>query len=83
VTETFVGTVVRRAVAAGSKSERDAVLLSTPSGDLALRRSGGNPFVDPVLDALVGKRLRFEGELRGATLIVSAWSEEPGAVEPG
>jgi hypothetical protein len=76
VTETFVGTVIRGRVAPGSKSERESVLLSTERGDLLLRRLGGNPFVDPALDELVGKRVRFEGELRGTTLIVSTWSEE-------
>jgi hypothetical protein len=82
MTETFEGTVIRRRVAPGSKSERESVLLSTEQGDLLLRRQGGNPFADPILDDLVGKRVRFEGELRGTTLIVSRWSEESGSTEP-
>ena len=62
-------------VAAGSKSEHDAVVLATTSGEFVLRRLGGNPFADPEIDALVGRSLRFTGELRGSTLIVSSWTD--------
>jgi hypothetical protein len=77
MTEEFVGTVRRKVVAAGSKSERDAVVLVTASGELVLRRLGGNPFADPELDALVGATIRCTGELRGSTLIVSSWTDAP------
>jgi hypothetical protein len=71
-----LGTVVKRPFAAGSKSERDAIVLATADGDLLLRREGGNPFADPVLEGLVGKRLRCRGVLVGTTLIASDWTEE-------
>ena len=49
------GNVVRRRVGAGSKSERDAVMIDTADGSFVLRRQGGNAFSDPQLDALVGR----------------------------
>ena len=75
MTGEYVGTVQRKRVAAGSKSEHDAVVLATTSGEFVLRRLGGNPFADPEIDALVGRSLRFTGELRGSTLIVSSWTD--------
>ncbi len=75
MTGQYVGAVEREVVAAGSKSEHDAVVLVTSSGRYTLRRLGGNPFVDPELEALVGTTIRCEGELRGTTLIVSSWTE--------
>lgn len=69
------GTVERRTVAAGSKSEREAVVLSTPSGELVLRRQGGHAFADPELDALVGKRIRAQGSEHAQALIMEAWEE--------
>ena len=67
------GTVHRTEVAVGSKSERDAVVLRTEAGDYVLRVQGGHPFADPRLDALVGKRIRAQGELSAATLLLHAW----------
>jgi hypothetical protein len=67
------GQVVRQPYAGGSKSERDAVLLVTDGERLVLRRQGGNPFADPELDALVGKRLRCRGTIHGTTFILSGW----------
>jgi hypothetical protein len=67
--------VVRRLVAAGSKSEREAVVLQTDQGDYILRRTGGNPFADPELDALVGKRISAEGRELGQTLVIDSWDE--------
>jgi hypothetical protein len=72
----FRGDVVRKAVAAGSKSERSAVVLRTDNGDFVLRIVGGNAFADQRLDALVGTRIRAEGELNGTTLLMRSWSEE-------
>jgi hypothetical protein len=69
------GTVERKTVAAGSKSERDAVVLTTPEGQLVLRRRGGHPFADPELDALVGKRIRAHGDEHGQTMVMESWEE--------
>ena len=71
---TAEGMVVKRAIARGSKSEHDAVLLESERGTLILRRRDGNPFVDPVLDALVGHRVRFKGELTELAFFVREWT---------
>jgi hypothetical protein len=71
-----IGSVIRKQVAAGSKSERPAVLLQTPDGEYVLRIQGGNPFHDSRLEALVGKRIRAHGELHGYTFLMQDWTEE-------
>lgn len=68
------GEVVRKPFALGSKSERMAVSLDTGEARYLLRRRGGHPFSDPQLDALVGKRIRCKGILKGMTLIISEWA---------
>lgn len=77
---TFQGRVVKKRVGRGSKSEHDAVLLSTDRGEFLLRRQGGNPFADRVLDGLVGKVIECEGTVLGTTLVLSTWrvSAPPG-----
>jgi len=58
----------------GSKSEHDAVFLSTGAGEYLLRRAGGNAFRDPQLDSLVGKEIMCEGITTDHTLIMSKWT---------
>jgi hypothetical protein len=67
------GYVVNKPFGTGSKSERNAVMLVTDSGEYVLRRQGGNPFSDNELNKLVGKNLICEGELAGYTMIMSEW----------
>ena len=50
-------------------------MLDTEAGSFILRRAGGNPFHDPDLERLVGKRIRAEGEEHGQTLVMEAWDE--------
>lgn len=69
----FSGQVTRQRVSPGSKSEREAVELVTDAGTYVLRRPGGNPFRDPELEALVGKRITGTGELRGHVLFLERW----------
>jgi hypothetical protein len=69
------GTVKKRLVAPGSKSEREAVVLETDEGHFVLRRQGANPFQDPELEGLVGKRIRAEGSEQGRTLVMDLWDE--------
>ena len=69
------GLVVRRPVFAGSKSERDAVMLRTAEGDLVLRRADGPAYGDQALDALEGKTIDAEGELVGNTFVMTGWRE--------
>jgi hypothetical protein len=72
---TCEGRIERKRVAEGSKSERDAIVLVTPSRELVLRRMGGNPFSDPDLEQLVGKTIRAEGFEHAGALIMTDWSE--------
>ena len=67
------GDIVRRLVGAGSKSEREAVVLDTPERSYLLRRREGNPFADPVLDQLVGQRLRLVGTALDTTFVIDDW----------
>jgi hypothetical protein len=67
------GKVVRKTVAIGSKSEHAAVVLVTADAEYVLRRSGGNAFADPELDALVGETIRASGTLHGYTFLVDSW----------
>ena len=70
------GTVLRKPVAKGSKSERSAIVLATASCEYVLRIMGGHPFSDPRLADLVGKRIRAEGEVTGNTFLLRTWSAE-------
>ena len=69
------GQVVRKMFGMGTKSEHEAIFLSTPKGDYLLRRQAANPFeVDRELNALVGKKVRVSGKLIGPnTLVISDW----------
>jgi hypothetical protein len=71
----FSGLVIKQIVGKGSKSEHDAVMLETGKRKFLLRRQGGNPFRDPELDRLVGKRIQGSGVVTGNTLIMSEWRE--------
>lgn len=71
----WTGLVTRTRRNVGSKSERDAVTLETDQGEFVLRVLGGNAYGDPRLDALVGKRIRCEGNLAGRTILLREWSE--------
>ena len=57
------GTVARRHVGTGSKSERDAVVIDAGDVTYLLRSRDGNAFDDPALDPLVGHRSRAQGRL--------------------
>jgi 2-hydroxy-3-keto-5-methylthiopentenyl-1-phosphate phosphatase len=67
------GRVIKHLTAKGSKSERRAVYLETKEGSYVLRRRGGNPFFDPVLEKLVGKSIHCKGIMTEHTLIMSDW----------
>lgn len=71
----YTGKIVKKPFGVGTKSEHEAVMLVTDSGEYLLRRQGGNPFRDPQLDGLVGCTIQCEGIVRGYTLIMSEWSE--------
>jgi hypothetical protein len=50
-------------------------VLDTGGDELVLRRRGGNAFADPVLDELVGRRVKGHGRRTGYTLILDDWTE--------
>jgi len=70
-----VGTVIRKRFVAGSKSDHEAIWLDCKDAQYVLRRPGGNPFSDPELSALVGKRIRARGTLLDYALILNDWEE--------
>lgn len=70
------GLVTKKPFAAGSKSEREAIILITDEREYVLRRKGGNPFSDRELENLVGKRICCEGDLAGYTFLMTKWTEE-------
>jgi hypothetical protein len=61
--QTYVGTIVKETVCAGSKSEYIGILLHMDDGrKLPLRLKGANPFeIDPALNQLVGSRATVQG----------------------
>jgi hypothetical protein len=76
----LTGAVIRKAVAKGSKSEHEAVVLRTAEGsEYWLRRAGGNAFRDPELDRLVGSSITADGRVAGQTFIMKRWQVERAA----
>ncbi|HVR39788.1 MAG TPA: hypothetical protein VMU84_11890 [Thermoanaerobaculia bacterium] len=72
----WTGSVVRKLMLEGTKSEHEAIVLVSPEGEFLLRRLEGNAFGgDPELDGLVGKRIRAKGDLAGGyTLIMDEYA---------
>lgn len=70
------GLVARRAVAAGSKSEREAIVIESAGARYVLRMAGAPAFGESPLDALVGRRIRARGDLAGTTLLVTSYEVE-------
>ncbi len=65
------GRLVREVIDGGSKSERPALLLVLEDGRrVLLRRQGGHPIRDPVLEALEGQVLRVFGQQRDGYFFV-------------
>jgi hypothetical protein len=70
------GTVTQRTFAKGSKSERPGVYLDTDAGEsFLLQRLDANPFRDPALEELVGKRIEANGTKRDYAFFVKSWRE--------
>ncbi len=70
------GTVRRKLVRRGTKSEHQALVLVTANDEYKLRRVGGNPFHDEALDELEGHVIRCTGELDGNEIFMSKWKIE-------
>ena len=71
----YTGDVVKKPFGAGSKSQRNAVMLATRWGDFVLRRLDAHSLVDTELDKLVGKRIRVRGIVHRHTLTMLEWEE--------
>ena len=72
----LAGKVVKRHVGGRSKYAHEGIVLESDAGRFLLRRDGAeNPFNDPELDALVGRTLRFRGEVDGGTFFVTSWED--------
>ncbi|MEX8519580.1 MAG: hypothetical protein AB3X44_13800 [Leptothrix sp. (in: b-proteobacteria)] len=70
----LLGRVERRLLGQGTKSEHVGVVLVTADGQVwKLRRIGGNPFRDPVLDALEGERVEIDGRAEGSGFFFESW----------
>ncbi len=66
------GTVALAPVLAGSRSEREAVVLRADDGRVhRLHLEGDQPFEQPGLRALLGRRVRVRGRWRNRVLRVS------------
>jgi hypothetical protein len=70
----FIGKVTKKLFGRGSKSEHEAVYLETEKDRYVLRRQGGNPFYDPELQELVGKKIRCAGRVSEYILVISEWT---------
>lgn len=70
------GTVKRKLIRRGTKSEHEALMLVTDKGEYKLRREGGNPFQDKTLEKLEGQRIHCTGELDGNEIFMEQWKIE-------
>ena len=70
----FVGKVTKKLFGKGTKSEYEALYLGTAKEQYVLRRQGGNPFFDPELQELVGKKVCCKGFVEDYILMISEWT---------
>lgn len=72
----ITGMVTKAVTAKGSKSEREAVFLSTSDGTYEIRAQGENPFELDVSKALAGKYMQLDG-IRHGKLFIYTKFEDP------
>ncbi|MEO3715359.1 hypothetical protein [Roseateles flavus] len=74
--KTWTGRLERRLLAAGSKSERQGLVLRLDEGQvLPVRRLGGSDFRDEVLEPLLGQRLQVRArQLESGLLQIESWT---------
>lgn len=63
------GRVTRGVFGTGTKSEREAVFITTGEGRFVLRRKGGPAMGDDALEAYVGKDVACDGFVLDSTLL--------------
>ncbi len=75
--QSWTGVLERHRLAAGSKSERQGLVLRLDGGQvLPVRRLGGNVFRDEVLEALLGQRLQVQArQLESGVLQIESWAQ--------
>ena len=69
----FQGTVISEKFGKGSKSEHVTASLLTSEGSFKLRRVGGNPFKDDVIESLIGKKISCDGEIQSGQLVFDSY----------
>jgi hypothetical protein len=69
----FRGRVTKKVLYSGTKSEHEAIILTTMQGEFKLRRKGENAFMDEALVSLIGKEIEGDGVLRGNQFIMDKW----------
>jgi hypothetical protein len=57
------GIITRKKFGEGSKSDHNAICIETNEDSFVLKRIGGNPFNDPVLNKMIGKEVTATGFL--------------------
>jgi hypothetical protein len=68
------GRVVKTRVGAGSKSDRQAIILAAEDGDWILRQKGGDSYTgQEALAPLVGKRIRVSGSVMDRHLFIERY----------
>lgn len=67
----YSGKVFKAPFSSGSKQEHDAIKMMVKDKEYVLRRVGGNPFHDPVLEELVGKNIVCKGTINGYNLMIT------------
>ena len=72
----LTGKLVRKQFGKGSKSEHDSIILESEKESYVIRRIGGNPFKDPVLEKLVGKKVKVTGFVDQYTFMARDIKEE-------
>lgn len=70
------GRVERRPLGQGTKSAHQGFVLVLADGSWhALRRAGGNAYVDPAFEAMEGRRVQLRGKLRSSFFLVEGVDE--------
>ena len=67
------GTVFKKKIGKNSKTEYEAVCLKYNDDIVILRQPGRNPFSNPELEKLAGKKIKAEGELVQNILFLTHW----------
>jgi hypothetical protein len=73
--EKYKGTVVKKIIKAGSKSEKTTHVLKTNSGEYAIRLKTSHLLYDPYFEQFEGKEVAIEGKKKISYLQVKNITE--------